>query len=162
MTSARYLAMSRRLLAMAAFLVIILHTIKPDLLTWMEFPLPYIVRGLAFPLSLGGVALLAWAAQEATACPQRPGQRTLVTTGVHALVRHPLYSAAFATIPALTFLSANWFVGLLGLGLAINLYLRSRREDRELAETFGHAFAAYVVSTPAFPPRRARRPAPAA
>lgn len=81
-----------------------------------------------------------------------PEQR-LVTTGVRARVRHPVYLAHLCEMLA-------WSVGT---GLAVCYALTAfgiitgaimiRREDAELAQRFGEPFTAYQKSVPAILPK---------
>lgn len=77
----------------------------------------------------------------------------LITSGVHAYVRHPLYTAAF-----LILWGGAW--NDLGLATAVwgSLYLLigSRFEERRLARLHGTAYEAYRNRVPAFIPWRGR------
>lgn len=77
----------------------------------------------------------------------------LITSGVHAYVRHPLYTAAFLILWA-----GAW--NQLGLATAVwgSLYLLvgSRFEERRLQRVHGEAYAAYRDRVPAFLPWRGR------
>jgi len=144
----------RQLLAMVAFLVMTLHTIKPGLMPAMEAPLPYWVRGVGALLTLLAVGLLQRVTREATALLQSPQHRTLVTTGIYGMVRHPLYAASTVVAIAMTILSANWVVAGLALAFVVDLFVRAGRSDQRLAIEFGPAFTEYAARVPAFIPRR--------
>ncbi len=68
----------------------------------------------------------------------------LITRGPFAIMIHPLYtSVAILVVPGLGFLLDSW----LGLALGFVLYVESQRfapiEEREMAERFPDAYAAY-------------------
>jgi len=80
------------------------------------------------------------------------GQR-LVTTGIRAKVRHPLYLAHFCEL-------FGWMLGtgLLPLAGMLAFAVASgaimiRKEDHELEERFGEAFRQYRARVPGFLPR---------
>lgn len=69
-------------------------------------------------------------------------------------MRHPLCSALSLAAFWFTLLTANWVVGLIALGLVMDMVLvRARREDAFLAAQFGTRFSEYARRTPAFVPR---------
>ena len=143
----------RQLLAMVAFLVMILHTIKPGLMPAMEAPLPYWVRGIGALLTVLAVGLLHWVTREAMILLQPPQHRTLMTTGIYGVVRHPLFAASSVVAIAMTILSANWVVAGLALVFMMDLVVRARRSDQRLTAEFGPAFTVYAASVPACIPR---------
>jgi protein-S-isoprenylcysteine O-methyltransferase Ste14 len=75
-------------------------------------------------------------------------EHTLVTTGVYAWVRHPMYAAFFLWAVAQALLLPNWVAGFSGLvGFAILYFLRVGQEERLMLETFGEAYRAYMSRT---------------
>ena len=85
--------------------------------------------------------------------PERFEQR-LVTTGLHARVRHPIYAAHFLML-------LGWTVGsgllvcyaMLGFALAAGTIMITL-EERELEQRFGDQWREYKKRVPAFLPRR--------
>ncbi|MEM6461987.1 MAG: protein-S-isoprenylcysteine O-methyltransferase [Pseudomonadota bacterium] len=78
----------------------------------------------------------------------------LVTQGVYAHVRHPMYSAIFLTTAAAAFLLPNWVVGLTGLiGFTALYFGRVGREEEMMRDTFGAEWDAYAAVTPRLIPR---------
>lgn len=78
----------------------------------------------------------------------------LVTGGMYARVRHPQYAGLFLIT---TGMLIQWptLLTLLMWPLLLWAYYRlARREEREMLERFGPAYAAYRAATPAFIPRR--------
>ena len=75
-------------------------------------------------------------------------EHMLVTTGVYAYVRHPMYSAFFLWGVAQALLLSNWVAGFSGLvGFAILYFLRVGQEERLMLETFGDQYRAYMSRT---------------
>ena len=72
----------------------------------------------------------------------------LVTDGLYAYVRHPMYSSFLLFALAQLLLLPNWVAGLSGLiGFAILFFYRVNREEAMMAETFGAAYRAYAART---------------
>jgi len=72
------------------------------------------------------------------------GRDALVTTGVFALVRHPIYSSWIVLIiPGLALLCRSW--PLLGTSLAAYVAFKTsiRKEDEYLERRFGAAYREY-------------------
>jgi protein-S-isoprenylcysteine O-methyltransferase Ste14 len=76
----------------------------------------------------------------------------LITTGLHARMRHPIYAAHLLNL-------AGWAIGsgllvgfvLLAASLAITFPLMILLEERELAERFGASYRAYQRNVPLLP-----------
>jgi protein-S-isoprenylcysteine O-methyltransferase Ste14 len=79
---------------------------------------------------------------------------SLITDGVYAHVRHPMYTAFWLWALAQAILLPNWiagFAGILGFG---TLYLfRVGREEEMLLETFGDEYRDYMRRTGRIIPR---------
>ncbi|WP_436643011.1 protein-S-isoprenylcysteine O-methyltransferase [Microbaculum sp. FT89] len=72
----------------------------------------------------------------------------LITQGVYAYVRHPMYTAFFLWALAQAFLLPNWIAGLSGLVGFGTLYLfRIKREEAMMLETFGDDYRRYSERT---------------
>jgi protein-S-isoprenylcysteine O-methyltransferase Ste14 len=72
----------------------------------------------------------------------------LVTTGLYAWVRHPMYSSFLLFALAQALLLPNWVAGLAGLvGFGVLFLYRVNREEGMMAETFGEAYRAYAART---------------
>lgn len=72
----------------------------------------------------------------------------LVTSGVYARVRHPMYSAFFLWAVAQALLLPNLIAGPAGLvGFGILFFFRVGREEQMMRETFGPDYAAYEKRT---------------
>jgi protein-S-isoprenylcysteine O-methyltransferase Ste14 len=72
----------------------------------------------------------------------------LVTNGVYAKVRHPMYSAFWLWAVAQALLLPNWVAGFAGLvGFAFLFFGRVAREERMMLEIFGDSYRAYIART---------------
>ena len=85
---------------------------------------------------------------------QREGQ--LATTGPYAHVRHSQYGG-FVLIMIGFLLQWPTLLTLVMFPILVTMYVRlARREEREVREAFGDAYARYAAATPAFVPRLVR------
>jgi protein-S-isoprenylcysteine O-methyltransferase Ste14 len=71
-------------------------------------------------------------------------QHSLVTDGLYAYVRHPMYSSFLLSAVAQILLLPNWVAGPAGLvGFGVLFFFRVGREERLMIETFGENYRAY-------------------
>ena len=77
----------------------------------------------------------------------------LHTSGVYALVRHPMYVAVLLACSGLTLVSGRALAVACLMALGVVLHLKSRFEDRLLFERFGWQFAVYASHVPALVPQ---------
>lgn len=114
-------------------------------------------HGLGTALALAGI-VGTFIAQLAMGSSWRigvdPEERTaLVTDGLFALVRNPIYSALWPTALGLALLVPSWIaiVGLVGVGVALELQVRLV-EEPYLLEVHGDAYADYAARVGRFVP----------
>ncbi len=73
----------------------------------------------------------------------------LVTNGIYARIRHPMYAAIFLITIAQVFLLSNWIAGPLGLITFTLLYLlRIESEEKMMRSKFGELWDSYAAETP--------------
>ncbi len=119
--------------------------------------LQWIVRISALSLAYGSVwltaaALRALGKQWAYAARIIEGH-PLVRTGPYQLVRHPIYTSMISMNVATALVFARWEAVLASLFFsALGTWIRVRREERLMRETFGSVFDAYKHSVPAIVP----------
>ncbi|MBK5566958.1 protein-S-isoprenylcysteine O-methyltransferase [Ensifer sp. SSB1] len=72
----------------------------------------------------------------------------LISKGLYALVRHPMYTSFLLMGIGQMFLLSNWLVGLAGVvGFAVLFFLRVDKEERLMLEFFGAEYRAYMDRT---------------
>lgn len=72
----------------------------------------------------------------------------LVTRGVYARIRHPMYAAIWLSAIAQPLLIQNWIAGFLVLPMFAALYLtRIPKEEAMMLETFGEDYKDYCART---------------
>jgi protein-S-isoprenylcysteine O-methyltransferase Ste14 len=72
----------------------------------------------------------------------------LVTTGIYATVRHPMYAGFWLMAVAQALLLPNWIAGPAGLvGFGILFFGRVRREEEMMIGAFGDEYRAYMRRT---------------
>jgi protein-S-isoprenylcysteine O-methyltransferase Ste14 len=74
--------------------------------------------------------------------------RTVVATGIYAVVRHPMYLSFLLVSLALVFLSQHWLNAVLGAILMALLYNDMRREEKSNLEKFGDDYRCYMQQVP--------------
>jgi protein-S-isoprenylcysteine O-methyltransferase Ste14 len=75
-------------------------------------------------------------------------RHTLVTTGVYALVRHPMYAGFWLMALGQALLLPNWVAGPAGLvGFGVLFFGRVAREEAMMISAFGDEYRAYMGRT---------------
>ncbi len=75
-------------------------------------------------------------------------EHKLVTDGVYAWVRHPMYSSFLLSAVAQALLIPNWIFGPAGLVVfAILFFYRVGREEALMLETFGQSYVDFMART---------------
>lgn len=75
-------------------------------------------------------------------------EHKLVTDGLYAWVRHPMYSSFLLSAIAQALLLANWIAGPIGLvAIGFLFFFRVGREEALMIETFGEAYRDYMRRT---------------
>lgn len=78
----------------------------------------------------------------------------LVTDGLYAHMRHPMYTSFFLWALGQALLLPNWLVAVTGLlSIALLYGLRVSREERMMRDAFGAEYEAYCKMTPRLVPR---------
>jgi protein-S-isoprenylcysteine O-methyltransferase Ste14 len=104
---------------------------------------------LAIAMVLGWRARVAFQAEGAS----REGEswlhtRTVVATGIYAVVRHPMYLSFLMMSLSLVLLSQHWLNAVLGLIVMGLLYNDMRREEKSNLERFGADYQRYMEQVP--------------
>jgi protein-S-isoprenylcysteine O-methyltransferase Ste14 len=75
-------------------------------------------------------------------------RHTLVTTGVYALVRHPMYAGFWLMALGQALLLPNWIAGPAGLvGFGVLFFGRVAREEAMMISAFGDEYRTYMRRT---------------
>ncbi|HEY2527379.1 MAG TPA: protein-S-isoprenylcysteine O-methyltransferase [Xanthobacteraceae bacterium] len=75
-------------------------------------------------------------------------RHTLVTKGVYAVIRHPMYAAFWLMAVAQLLLLPNWIAGPAGLvGFGTLFFGRVRREEEMMIAAFGDEYRSYMRRT---------------
>jgi protein-S-isoprenylcysteine O-methyltransferase Ste14 len=76
-----------------------------------------------------------------------PQARRLVTTGLYARIRNPIYVASPIYVVGLAFLIARWWPLLLLIVIVPMQIVRARREEAVLRAAFGNEYDRYRAQT---------------
>src|SRR3990172_9684501 len=154
----RLLFLSIRLSGLALFVGMLLYLIDPRWMAWASVPLPDEIRWAGAAVGLFALLLLYWTlttlGKNLTDTVAIRAPHTLVTNGPYRWVRHPFYVSVLLLICAASLLSANWFLGIVGLLVFLLLaMIRISIEERKLVERFGEEYRSYMKRTRRFFPR---------
>ena len=149
------------LLSLPGLIAVVVYIAYPPWLAWASFPLSAGLRGVGVGLALAGFILLQWAQQALgknwSDTPRLMKDQTFVTSGPYRWIRHPIYTAFLLILSAPLFLSANWFIGLVWIGMTVlDVISRVRIEEALMMESFGDPYRAYMHRTGQFLPRLTR------
>lgn len=126
---------------------------------------PYSVHQLiSWPLLFGSIALVALGIIALIKGGRATGERTgggfyewekttaLVTTGIFAHIRHPMYASLLALTWGAFFQAPSWTGVAIALPATLFLLLTVRADERECLAYFGTAYAEYMRRTRRFIP----------
>jgi protein-S-isoprenylcysteine O-methyltransferase Ste14 len=77
----------------------------------------------------------------------RAKAKKLVTTGVYAKIRNPIYVFGELFILGLSIVMGNWILLLIGVALLPMQIVRAKKEAEVLREAFGEEYVRYKVGT---------------
>jgi protein-S-isoprenylcysteine O-methyltransferase Ste14 len=145
-----------RLVGLCLWIATLAYLVNPTWIEWASLPLPSWMRWLGAVVGASGCALTYWTltnlGKNLTDTVVTRSNATLVTTGPYRWVRHPFYIAIILLLISITFLAANWFIGLTALVLPMLLVVRTPKEEQKLIEKFGDQYRAYMATTNRFWP----------
>jgi len=146
------LVIARPVLGIGWHLAVLVRIFFPAWIGWAALPLSDLVRIGGAVMAGLALALLGWSmdtlGRNFLATLQLASDHTLVTGGPYRRMRHPMYLALLLYHIGICSLSANWLIGLLGVGLiAVVSLVRMPREEAMLAERFGNEYRSYADQT---------------
>ena len=135
----------------------LVHVLAPHRIEWAALPTPTWSRWVGVGLGTVGLPLFAWTHQAlgknwAMALVTKE-EHSLVSSGPYRWVRHPMYTVIFLQQLASLLLSANWVIGIAGLGISILCVSRVGKEEALMVQEFGDQYLAYMEHTGRFLPR---------
>ena len=72
----------------------------------------------------------------------------VVSTGIYAVIRHPLYLGWMLVYVALVLIAQHWLVALVAVAGTACMYLICMHEERRLLSRFGEEYARYMEVVP--------------
>ena len=154
----------RAIFGIPFYLGVLVWTFAPKFMEWSTINLPEWMRWAGLGLGLVSIAINAIshrALSQKLGADFDPALRliqvpALVTDGVYARVRHPIYLAFLLMQISLLFLTSNWFIGLCGIAIIVAVIaIRVPEEERLLTNRFGDEYRNYQKRTGALLPKLA-------
>jgi protein-S-isoprenylcysteine O-methyltransferase Ste14 len=151
-----FLLISIRLLGVVQLAVILTSLLDPSLVAWSSVSLPVSSRWVGVGLGMVGSALFVWTlhnlGKNLTDTVVTRKEHTLVTTGPYRWVRHPFYASFAVAVVAISLVTANWLLLVLGIVHFLLFVARTRTEEAKLVERFGDEYRHYRERTGRFIP----------
>jgi protein-S-isoprenylcysteine O-methyltransferase Ste14 len=146
-----------RLFGLTGWVGLLTYMIDPAWMAWSSVLLPVWLRWVGVGLMMVAGSLAIWTfrhlGKNITDTVVTRADHSLVTTGPYRWVRHPFYVAAGTGFLAVSMMTANWFVAVIGFLVFILLVVRTRKEEEKLLERFGDDYRQYMQKTGRFIPR---------
>ena len=138
------------------------YIIAAERMRWAARPLPRWSRWVGAGLYAASLPLFFWShhtlGENWSTSLVIKEQQTLISGGPYRWVRHPMYTAIILSSLGSFFLSANWVLGIAGLGTSTSCVARVGDEEALMVEEFGEQYRAYMERTGRFlPPLRVER-----
>ncbi len=135
----------------------LVYIFAPHRMRWANLPAPIWSRWAGAALGIVTLPVFAWThhalGKNWSADLVIKEQHALVASGPYRWVRHPMYTAIFGSALAFFLLSANWAIGMTGLGMSIVVASRVDKEEALMIEEFGDQYRAYMRRTGRYLPR---------
>jgi protein-S-isoprenylcysteine O-methyltransferase Ste14 len=152
-----FIMIALRFFGFSAWLGLMTYMIQPKWMYWSTFSIALRVRWLGTGLAILAIPLFHWMLRSLgtniTDTVVTRKESTLVTHGPYHWVRHPMYSITCLLFLGFTLHTANWFIGLTGIGTLVLLIIRTSTEEAKLIERFGEDYRDYMKETGRFLPR---------
>lgn len=145
------------LLFLGMFLVPIVYA-STNWLDFANYTLPAWAGWLGVVL-IGGAIFVFWRAHADLGLNWSPTleireKHELITRGIYAAIRHPMYASQWLWVIAQPLLLQNWIAGFVNLLVFIPFYfLRVRAEEQLMLEQFGDQYRSYMQEVGAVFPK---------
>ncbi len=127
---------------------------------WMRpfsIPYPQVGMWLGAGLGLAGLVFLLWVhmhlGKEWSVSLQLNQDHRLIQSGPYSKIRHPMYTAIFATYLGLSLISANYLVIFAMALFILSMVARIPQEEQMLIGRFGDTYRDYIRKTGMFLPK---------
>jgi protein-S-isoprenylcysteine O-methyltransferase Ste14 len=146
-----------RLLGLCFWISTIAYLLSATWIQWVTLQLPPWLRWSGMAGGTVCFGFLCWTltclGKNFTDTIVTKPKAVLVTTGPYRWIRHPFYIAVAFLMLTVALMAANWFIGLIGLSIAVLFVIRSKKEERNLIKKFGDQYRRYKAVTGAFLPK---------
>jgi protein-S-isoprenylcysteine O-methyltransferase Ste14 len=145
------------LLFLGMFFVPIIYA-ATDWLDFANYKLPLWAGWLGVVL-IAGAVFVFWRAHADLGLNWSPTleireEHELITGGIYAYIRHPMYASQWLWVIAQPLLLQNWIAGFIDLLVFIPFYLlRVKAEEQLMLEQFGDRYRSYMQKVGALLPR---------
>jgi len=139
------------------WLGLIAWMIDPGWMAWSSVTLPSWLRWTGVGVIAIACGLLVWTfrclGKNLTDTVVTRQRHTLVVHGPYRWVRHPFYDSAALLAVAVSLITANWFLFVIGGVLFCLLIIRTRTEEQNMVARFGDSYRTYMELTGRFLPK---------
>ena len=151
----------KNLLGVGLYLLLLgllLEGLTAILWLWVSFPIPLTLQAqilLTIPFAVACILGVIWFNRTLNLVKAHllGGKHELVTHGLFAYVRHPLYATIMLTVPPLVIVwFADWLFVIPWILIVIVAHFIVALEERGLVETFGRDYERYRRYVPALLP----------
>jgi len=120
------------------------------------FSREFLYDGVAIAIFILGFAIGIWALMHNTLGnfniqPKLKKDAQLITTGIYAYIRHPMYTSVVTMMLGILISTPTWYEAIFFTLLLFTLYLKAKREEKLLLQAFIQ-YSAYKKNTKYFVP----------
>lgn len=142
--------------------VICIYILNPVILDFAHIHLPNAIRitgiGLGIVVDTGIFWILLSLKRNISTTLAVSENHKLVTHGPYKYVRHPMYSFGVVLFLALMLISANWLIGIAGIGFQLFIMIiRTPLEEKMMEKHFKGEYRSYKMKTGKFFPKWGNR-----
>lgn len=151
----------RTILGIPWYIGVFLWLFAPAWIEWAALPLTMWLSWSGVLIGVSAVGLNIWSHQtlyrelgdDFNPVLRLQNVPRLVTSGPYRWVRHPIYLAFLLMMVATALITANWLIGVTGIGLILSVILvRTQEEEKRLIAQFGDNYTTYQKQAGAYVP----------